>query len=147
MNSSFYALPLPTNALFQTTSPSDHILVLLQIERLLILQPPPIIFHTRHLLPIIVGNRVLWTAGTSIRPILLDSCVETLLFARDFLRPTLPPGPDSESSISKDRTQQPSSGRDSEGGDPHHDNGVQAAGLRGPGVEILLSEERGADGN
>lgn len=41
---------------------SYHVLVLLQVERFLVLQPPPIRLHAANLFAIVVGDRVLRAA-------------------------------------------------------------------------------------
>ena len=58
---------------------SNHILILLQIKRPLILQPPPIIPHTRNLLPIVIRDRVRQTTRRRIGSVALNPRKKRLL--------------------------------------------------------------------
>lgn len=58
----------------------QHVLVFLQIERSLILQPPSVILYAANLLAVVVWDGVLRARGGGICPVALHAGVERLLF-------------------------------------------------------------------
>lgn len=118
LNAGFHAHP----------NPSKHILVLLQIECPLVLQPSPIVLYRRDLLAVVIGNGILRTGRRGIGPVPLNAGVERFLllevklamfcpsshiswlpYLRDSRVPALPPRPYFEYRRAKARSAQPSS--------------------------------------
>jgi len=126
-------------------SHSKQVLVLLQVESPLVLQPSPVVLDTGDLLAIIVGRWVLRTRGRGIGAVAFDASVEGFLFLRDQLIPTSACSPHAEHSIAKRRTSQPAKSSCRECGNTQHDDRVQAGYLRSPGINVVVHQNRRCD--
>lgn len=58
----------------------NQVLILLQVERSLVLQPSPVILDATNLLAVVIRNRVLRAGRRRVGTVLLDPGVEDLLF-------------------------------------------------------------------
>ena len=152
------------------TSPSQHILIPLQIKRLLILQPPPIILDGSDLLAVVIRDRVLGTRLRWVGSIPFDAREEAflLLHQPSVFRtavysphqherrreethlsnpppPSLPSSPNPKNPIPKTRPTKPSPARNSQSRQPQHNYRVETRDLRRPAIDVLLGDYGGED--
>ena len=137
------------NASVPILSSSNNRLVLLQVERPLVLQPPPVVLDRCDLLAIVIRDRVLRARSRGVGSVALDAAVEALLFLQSsssahasnpnvnlvgdmssthLSNPPIPPPPSRprlKPQIAHTRPTQPASRRNRKRRQPQHNDRIQ----------------------